>query len=128
MSGGLSSPSPGDPRRGIGARVRVSHLLHQAGRREELEGVVVGRQKYGVNVRLPDGTIRSFSDVEVSPAEAEPPGDLRAQLLRAEREVIASGEVWDEEGVAAAEQRIDRLKAQLGEHIPGIHENHLRLN
>jgi len=30
--------------------------------------VVVGRQKYGVDVRLPDGTIRSFSDVEVSPA------------------------------------------------------------
>jgi hypothetical protein len=53
----------------IGARVRVSHLLDQAGRREELEGVVVGRQKYGVNVRLPDGTIRGFSDVEVSPAE-----------------------------------------------------------
>jgi hypothetical protein len=31
--------------------------------------VVVGRQKYGVNVRLPDGTIRGFSGVEVSPAE-----------------------------------------------------------
>jgi hypothetical protein len=58
----------GDPRRRIGGRVRVSHL-YQTGRREELEGVVVGRQKYGVNVRLADGTIRGFSDVEVSPAE-----------------------------------------------------------
>lgn len=53
----------------IGARVRVSHLLDQAGRRQELEGVVVGRRRYGVNVRLADGTIRGFSDVEVSPAE-----------------------------------------------------------
>jgi hypothetical protein len=70
MSGGLSPRSPGDPRRRIGARVRVSHLLNQGGRREELEGVVVGGQKYGVNVRLPDGTIRGFSDVEVSPAES----------------------------------------------------------
>jgi len=68
MSGDLSSHSSGDPRRGIGARVRVSHLLDEAGRRERDEGVVVGRQKYGVDVRLPDGTIRSFSDVEVSPA------------------------------------------------------------
>jgi hypothetical protein len=128
MNGGLFSRSPGDPRRRIGARVRVSHLLDQAGRREELEGVVVGRQQYGVNVRLPDGTIRSFSDVEVSPAEPESPGDLRAQLLRAERDATSSGEVWDEEGVAAAELRIDRLKAQLGERSPGIHENHLRFN
>ena len=71
MSGGLSSRRPGDPRRRIGARVRVSHLLDQAGRREKLEGVVVGRQEYGVKVRLPDGTIRGFSDVEVSPAEAD---------------------------------------------------------
>jgi hypothetical protein len=31
--------------------------------------VVVGRQEYGVNVRLPDGTIQDFSDGEVSPAE-----------------------------------------------------------
>ncbi len=31
--------------------------------------MVVGRQRYGVNVRLADGTIRGFSDVEVSPAE-----------------------------------------------------------
>ena len=65
MSGDLSSRSPGDPGRRIGARVRISHLLDQAGRREELEGVVVGHQRHGVNVRLPDGTIRSFSDVEV---------------------------------------------------------------
>jgi len=92
MSGGPSPSSPGDPHRRIGARVRVSHLI-QSGRREEFEGVVVGRQKYGVNVRLTDGTIRSYSDVEISPAEAESPGDPRAQL---------------------------------GEHIPGIHENHLR--
>jgi hypothetical protein len=76
--GGPSPSSPGDPRRRIGARVRVSHLLDQAGRREELEGVVVGREKYGVDVRMPDGTIRSFSDVEVSPVEPESPGDLRA--------------------------------------------------
>jgi hypothetical protein len=127
MSGVPSPSSPGDPRRRIGARVRVSHLV-QSGRREEHEGVVVGPQKYGVNVRLPDGTIRSFSDVEVSPAEPESPGDLRAQLLRAERDATSSGEVWDEEGVAAAELRIDRLKAQLGERSPGIHENHLRFN
>ena len=127
MSGDPSSRSPGDPRRRIGARVRVSHLV-QSGRREELEGVVVGRQKYGVNVRLTDGTIRSFSDVEVSPAEPESPGGLRAQLLRAEQDAISSGETWDEAGVAAAELRIDSLKVQLGEHIPGIHENHLRLN
>ena len=80
--GGPSPSSPGDPRRRIGARVRVSHL-ERPGHREELEGVVVGRQKYGVNVRLPDGTIRGFSDVEVSPAEPESPGDLPAQLLRA---------------------------------------------
>jgi hypothetical protein len=70
MSDGLSSRIPADPRRMIGARVRVSHLLAQGSRLEELEGVVVGRLKYGVNVRLPDGTIRDFSDVEVSPAEA----------------------------------------------------------
>jgi len=105
--GGPSPSSPGDPRRRIGARVRVSHL-ERPGHREELEGVVVGRQKYGVNVRLPDGTIRGFSDVEVSPAEPESPGDLPAQLLRAERDAISSGEVWDEAGVAAAERRIDR--------------------
>ncbi|MGH2980083.1 MAG: hypothetical protein ACRDLQ_10685 [Solirubrobacterales bacterium] len=127
MSGGPSSSSPGDPRRRIGARVRVSHLV-QPGRRAELEGVVVGRQKYGVNVRLPDGTIRSFFDVEVSPVEPESSGDLRAGLLRAERDAISSGGVWDEAGVAAAELRIDRLKAQLGERTPGIHENHLRFN
>jgi hypothetical protein len=69
-----SHSGPGDPRRRIGARVRVLHLLDQAGRREELEGVVVGCQRYGVNVRLADGTIREFSDVEVScakPARAE---------------------------------------------------------
>jgi hypothetical protein len=70
MSDNLSSPTPTDPRRSIGAQVRVSHLLANGARREELEGVVVGREKYGVNVRLPDGTIRDFSDVEVSPAEA----------------------------------------------------------
>jgi hypothetical protein len=122
-----STRGPGVPRRGIGAQVRVSHL-DQSGRREELEGVVVGRQRYGVNVRLPDGTIRSFSDVEVSPAEPQSPGELRAQLLRAERDAISSGEVWDEEGVAAAELRIDRLKAQLGEPSTDIHEDHLRLN
>jgi hypothetical protein len=58
----------GDPRRRIGARVRASHL-YQTGRREEFEGVIVGYQKYGVNVRLADGTIRGFSDIEVSPAE-----------------------------------------------------------
>ena len=127
MSGDLSSRSPSDPRQRIGARVRVSHLV-QSGRREELEGVVVGRQKYGVNVRLTDGTIRSFSDVEVSPAEPESRGDLRVQLLRAERDATSSGEIWDEAGVAAAELRIDRLEAQLGEHIPGIHENHLRFS
>lgn len=62
-----SHSGPGDPRRRIGARVRVSHL--DQGRREEFEGVVVGCQKYGVNVRMADGTIRGFSDVEVSPAE-----------------------------------------------------------
>jgi hypothetical protein len=107
MSGDLSSRSPSDPRQRIGARVRVSHLV-QSGRREELEGVVVGRQKYGVNVRLTDGTIRSFSDVEVSPAEPESRGDLRAQLLRAERDATSSGEIWDEAGVAAAELRVDR--------------------
>ena len=73
-AGGPSPSSPGDPRRRIGARVRVSHL-ERPGHREELEGVVVGRQKYGVNVRLPDGTIRGFSDVEVSPAEPESPGE-----------------------------------------------------
>ena len=65
MSGSPSPSSPGDPRRRIGARVRVSHLLDQCGRREGLEGVVGGRQRYGVNVRLPDGTIRSYSHVEV---------------------------------------------------------------
>jgi hypothetical protein len=63
-----SHSSLGDPRRRIGARVRTSPL-DQAGRREEFEGVVVGCQKYGVNVRMADGTIRGFSDVEVSPAE-----------------------------------------------------------
>jgi hypothetical protein len=77
MSGVPSPSSPGGRR--IGARVQVSHLV-QSGRREELAGVVVGRRQYGVNVRLPDGTIRSFSDVEVS----------------------------DEAGVAAAELRVDR--------------------
>ena len=70
---------------GIGTRVRI-------------EGVVVGREKYGVSVRLPDGTIRSFSDLAVSPAE---------------QDEIASGEGWDEAGVVAAEQRIDNLKAEL---------------
>ena len=79
----------------IGVRVRVSRLLDQAGRREELEGVVVGRQRYGVNVRLSDGTIRSFSDTEVSPAQPQSSSDLRAQL---------------------------------GERIPGIHDDHLGLN
>jgi hypothetical protein len=53
--GGPSRSSPGDPRPRIGARVRI-------------EGVVVGREEYGVNVRLPDGTIKGFSDVAVSPA------------------------------------------------------------
>jgi hypothetical protein len=85
MSGVLFSRRSGDPRRRIGARVRVSHLLDQGGRREELEGVVVGRLKYGVNVRLPDGTIRGFSDAEVSPAEAESPGDLRFDRPKGER-------------------------------------------
>ena len=37
--------------------------------------MVVGCQRYGVNVRLADGTIRGFSDVEVSPA-----GPARAEL------------------------------------------------
>jgi hypothetical protein len=41
-----SHSGPGDPRRRIGARVRALHL-DQAGRCEEFEGVVVGRQKYG---------------------------------------------------------------------------------
>ena len=59
--------SSDDPCRRIGALVRVTHL--DQGLREESEGVVVGCQKYGVNVRLADGTIRGFSDVEVSPAE-----------------------------------------------------------
>jgi hypothetical protein len=127
MSGSLS-PSPREPRRRIGARVHVSHLLDEAGRREELVGVIVGRQNYGVNVRLPDGTIRTFFDVEVSPVEPESSGDLRAQLERAERDAIASGEVWDEDGVVAAELRIDRLKAQLGQPTPGLHEDHLRFN
>jgi hypothetical protein len=77
-----SHSSPGHPHPKIGARVRASHLLDQAGRREELEGVVVGCQRYGVNVRLADGTIRGFSDVEVSPvksarAELTPENDLR---------------------------------------------------
>ena len=62
-----SHSGPADRHRRIGARVRVSHL--DQGRREESEGVVVGSQKYGVKVRLADGTIRDFSDVEVSPAE-----------------------------------------------------------
>jgi hypothetical protein len=81
MSGDLSPRSPSNPRRRIGARVRVSHLLDQAGRREEIEGVVVGRQEYGVKVRLPDGTIRGFSDVEVSPAEADAQRDERSAGL-----------------------------------------------
>ena len=34
--------------------------------------MVVGCQRYGVNVRMADGTIRGFSDVEVSPAEPAP--------------------------------------------------------
>ena len=38
----------------------------------------------------------------------------------AEREAISSGEAWDEEGVAAAELRIDRLKAQLGDPTPAV--------
>lgn len=54
-----------DPQRRIGARVRVSHL--DQGRREEDEGVVVGCRQYGASVRLADGTIRDFSDVEISP-------------------------------------------------------------
>lgn len=90
--------------------------------------MVVGRHKYGVNVRLPDGTIRGFSDVEVSPSEPESPDELRAQLLRAEQDEIAKGEVWDEAGVVVAEQRIDYLKAQLGEPSSDIHENHLRFD
>jgi hypothetical protein len=61
--GGPSPSSPGDPHPRIGARVRI-------------EGVVVGRQEYGVSVRLPDGTIQDFSDVEVSPAEPRE-GQLR---------------------------------------------------
>jgi hypothetical protein len=56
--GGPSPSSPDDPRPRIGARVRI-------------EGVVMGRQKYGVNVRLPDGTIQGFSNVAVSPARGE---------------------------------------------------------
>jgi hypothetical protein len=60
--------------------------------------------------------------------EAKSPGDLRAQLLYAERDAISSSEVWDEAGVAAAEVRIDCLKAQLGELSPAIHENHLRFD
>ena len=51
--GGPSPSSPGDPPPRIGARVRI-------------EGVVVDREEYGVNVRLPDGTIKGFSDVAVS--------------------------------------------------------------
>jgi hypothetical protein len=84
--GGPSPSSPDDPRPRIGARVRI-------------EGVVMGRQKYGVNVRLPDGTIQGFSNVAVSPAEPESPGDPAAQLLSAEPDAISSGEVWDEAGV-----------------------------
>jgi hypothetical protein len=105
----------GDSPRGIGSRVRI-------------EGVIVGREKYGVSVRLPDGTIQSFSDLSVSPAEPESPVELRAQLLRAEQDEISSGEVWDEAGVVAAEQRIDYLKAQLGEPSSDIHQNHLRFD
>jgi hypothetical protein len=112
----------------IGARVRISHLLDEAGRREELEGVVVGRQTHGVDVRLPDGTIRAFSDAEVSLADPESPDDLRAELLRAEQDAISSGEAWDEEGVTAAELRIDFLKAQLGEPSSDIDENDLRFD
>ena len=56
--------------RRIGARVRVSHL-YETGRREKFEGVVVGCQRFGVNVRMADGTIRGFSDVEVTPAQPE---------------------------------------------------------
>ena len=48
----------------------MSSCWTRPARRKELEGVVVGREKYGVNVRLADGTIRGFSDVEVSPAFA----------------------------------------------------------
>jgi hypothetical protein len=105
----------GDSPREIGTRVRI-------------EGVVMRREKYGVSVRLPDGTIQSFSDRAVSPAEPESSAELRAQLLRAEQDAISSGEVWDEASVATAELRIDSLKAQLGESLPGIHENHLDLN
>jgi hypothetical protein len=94
------SLSAGDSRRGICTRLRI-------------EGVVVGREKYGVSVRLPDGTIRSFSDLAVSPAE---------------QDEIASGEGWDEAGVVAAEQRIDYLKAELDESSCDIHENHLRFD
>ena len=61
-SGGVAPPdgpspgTPGDPRPRIGARVWI-------------EGVVMGRQEYGVDVRLPDGTIQSYSDLAVSSAE-----------------------------------------------------------
>ena len=53
----------GDPGRGIGARVRI-------------DGVVVGREKYGVSIRLSNGTIQCFSERVVSPAEPESPGDF----------------------------------------------------
>jgi hypothetical protein len=56
---------------------------------------------------------------------AESSDDLRAQLLRAERDAICSGELWDEAGVVDAELRIDRLKAELGETSPGVYDDQL---
>jgi hypothetical protein len=105
----------GDSARRIGTRVRI-------------EGVVVGQEKYGVSVRLSDGTIQSFSNLAVSPAEQESLGELRVELLQAEQDEVASAEVWDEAGVVAAERRIDYLKAELGEPSTDIHQNHLRPN
>ena len=48
----------GDHRPRIGERVRI-------------EGVVVGCEEYGVNVRLPDGTIQGFADADVMPARPQ---------------------------------------------------------
>jgi hypothetical protein len=103
----------GDSLPGIGTRVRI-------------EGVVVKCEVYGMSVRLPDGTIQSFSYLAVSAPDPESPRELRDELLHAERDEMSSGEVWDEAGMIAAEQRIDYLKAQLGEPSSDIHQNHLR--
>jgi hypothetical protein len=71
----------------------------------------------------PDGTIQSFSNLALSPAEPESPSELRAELIHAEQDEIASAEVWDEASVAAAELRIDGLKAQLSDPSRGIQDH-----